>query len=155
MIWDGAPSMSWGYGIWLAVMALCTAFIVYTDLSWYWIPDGIVGVVALGNGAAWLGGLVRPDMAVSAGIALLFVLLYIVYPRGIGSGDIKLAAALCLGCSGSAAYIMMTAAFLSAAAGAAVWQMHAGKGCIPFGPYLWIGWWIALAAGERLMAWLF
>lgn len=147
--------MSWGYGIWLTVMFLCTMCIVYTDLSWYWIPDTIVCITALGNGAAWLGGLIHPHIEVSIGIALCFVFLYSIYPCGIGSGDVKLSAALCVGCDGSTAYIMMMTAFLSAASAAVFHHVYDGKGCVPFGPYLWIGWWVALAAGDKLMVWLF
>ncbi|WP_288945705.1 prepilin peptidase [uncultured Megasphaera sp.] len=154
MTGDMAAALSWGYGIWLAVMALCTIVVIYTDISWYWIPDGIVCVAALANGAAVAGGLVAPCSAVSIGFALSFALLYFLYPQGIGSGDVKLAAALCLGCSGSTAYIMTTAAFLSALIGAAAWRLYARKNCIPFGLFLWIGWWIAFAAGEELMAWM-
>ena len=154
MTHDILSAFSLGHGIWLVVMALCTVVVIYTDISWYWIPDGIVCVTALGNGAAVAGGLIAPPGAVSIGFALCFVLLYFLYPQGIGSGDIKLSAALYLGCSGAMAYIMTMAAFLLALAVAIAWRLFSQKRCIPFGPFLWIGWWIAFAEGEALMAWM-
>lgn len=42
MIGDIAAALEWGYSIWLAVMALCTIVVIYTDISRYWIPDEIV-----------------------------------------------------------------------------------------------------------------
>ena len=132
-----AAALSWGYGIWLAVMALCTIVVIYTDISWYWIPDGIVCVAALANGAAVAGGLIAPCSAVSIGFALSFALLVLSVSqasqrrRQAGGGPVP-------GLQRLDGYIMTTAAFLSALIGAAAWRLYARKNCIPFGPFLWI-----------------
>ncbi len=140
--------------MWIAGMAVCTVIIIYTDCSWFWIPDWCVAAAALGNGTAWHNGWARPDTACSLSVIILFLVLYLIFPEGLGSGDVKLALALTFGCSGYTAYVMVGAAFLSAAAvGIWVWILM-GKKEIPFGPFLLAGWWISLFFGEEIITWV-
>lgn len=141
------------YYIWLGSLMLCTVLIVYTDISWYWIPDTAVGMVAVSNGIGWLAGLFQPNYWLGIIIAAFLGIAYRYYPDGMGSGDVKLTAALCLGCTGYMAYGMIVIAFLTALLVAGCIRLHSRKSVIPFGPFLWIGWWIMLGIREECGAW--
>lgn len=135
-------------------MIICTAVIVFTDCAWFWIPDWAVIFTAAGNGAAWHFGLAAPEAACFFVISIFFIVLYTAIPHGIGSGDVKLAIALAAGCTGYTACIMVIAAFLSASVAAvAVWYLTGGRE-IPFGPFLWTGWWTAIFFGNELIVWM-
>lgn len=91
------------------VLLLCAA---WNDIATRLIPD------CLSIGVATLGGLIRlmagpTALAASFAVALgVFVLLVILHARGaLGGGDVKLAAAVCLGLSPVAAwrFIVVTA----------------------------------------------
>lgn len=155
------------HGLWLFVMLCCTAVIVYTDISWYWIPDTIVCVVAVCNGvmglwdngaATLIGSMAHTgaawNMCLNIGIAVFFLLLYCINPHGIGIGDVKLVGALCLGCVEFMAYWMVLVAFLTALLGAACMRLWRGHHMIPFGPFLWLGWWCSLLFCGEWMLWL-
>lgn len=129
--------------LWYGLAAICTAVITYTDLTEFWIPDLPVVLLALGNGAAWYSGLANPHLLVTSAVALLFLLLYGCWPQSIGSGDIKLALALCPGCTAYGAYTMAVIAFAAAAVFALVRWLLCGQKLIPFGPFLLLGWWSA------------
>lgn len=144
----------WLYGIWLASLVGCTCIIVYTDIAWYWIPDAVVCVVAISNGIGWLAGLFQPNLWLGMLIAAFFFLAYVWNPNGIGSGDIKLTAALCLGCTGYMAYGMTAAACVTALGTACCLRLRAKPAVIPFGPFLWLGWWSAFFMKEEWQAWL-
>lgn len=72
MTGDTVAALSWGYGLWLALMALCTIVIIYTDMYWYWISDGIVRVAALAKGAVVADSFIILIML--SGLVLLCVL---------------------------------------------------------------------------------
>lgn len=120
-----------------------TAAITYTDVKAYWIPNAPVVVLAVGNILALGLGLVRPSvMAVSATI-FFFLLLYALWPNSIGSGDIKLALVLSIGCPAGGAWLMTVTAFLSATAISLLCWSLKGKTILPFGPFLLFGWWLS------------
>ena len=135
---------------WLAFMVICTARIIYTDCRWYWIPDGAVVMTAFGNAAACLWGFVAVQWEVWAGIVAFFFCIYGLSRGGMGSGDVKLSAALALGCSGYTACVMVVASFLSALAGAACLSVWTRKKMVPFAPFLWLGWWCAQLFGQYI-----
>lgn len=144
----------WPYSLWIGSLAVCTLVIVYTDIAWYWIPDAAVGAVALSNGLGWMLGLFAPNLWLGTLLALGFCAAYACYPSGMGSGDVKLTAALCLGCTGSMAYGMLVVAFVTALGAACFLRLRSARPVIPFGPFLWIGWWSAFAVQEEWWIWL-
>ena len=144
----------WLMPCWLLGLTISTGLIVYTDCRWYWIPDSLVVVTAVINGLALWGGLVAPDWSMSLGVAFAMALLYMVYPRGMGSGDVKLTAALVTACSGQTAYAFIVLAFSSAAVIGALVFLIRRQGMLPFGPFLWLGWWLSWWRGEAMLQWL-
>lgn len=144
----------WAMGCWLGTLVISTAITVYTDCRWYWIPDCLVGCTALANGLALWSGLIGPDWFMALGVTIGMGLIHLLYPQGLGSGDVKLTAVLAMACSGQTAYIFMVTAFVSAACvGSLLWVMRR-QAMIPFGPFLWLGWWLAFWQGEVILQWL-
>lgn len=135
----GWPEISFWYG----TAASCTAWICYTDIRRCWIADAPVLALAVGNGLAGYAGFVRPFWPVSFGVAAFFLLLYVLWPGAIGSGDIKLVLALAPGCPGWGAWTMAVISFSLAALAACLYRWRTGKSIIPFGPFLLAGWWLA------------
>lgn len=127
--------------LWYGLAAVCTLIIFYTDITEFWIPDLPVLALALGNGAAWYGGLVSPALPAILLVGGLFLVLYAGWPGSMGSGDVKLALALCLGCTGYGAYGMAVTAFVLASMAAVGCWLWRRQQMIPFGPFLLLGWW--------------
>jgi leader peptidase (prepilin peptidase)/N-methyltransferase len=92
--------------------------------------------------------------ALAAGGALFLVAL--VYPAGLGMGDVKLAAFLGAGL-GAAVVIALFAGFVAAFVPAAVLLLRHGraarKAAIPLGPFLALGGVLALFAGDGILDW--
>lgn len=149
--------------LYLCAIAIALALI---DLDTHRLPDAIVlpsyGVVVVLLGAAsastgdW-SGLVRGVLAGAALFAFYF-LLVVVYPAGMGFGDVKLAGVLglYLGWVGwGAVLIGAFAAFLLggvfAVALLVLRRAQRGSG-IPFGPWMLAGAAVGLVAGEPLWA---
>lgn len=136
---------------WLVITMVCTLGIVVTDIRFYWIPDMLVAVLGLTN----LAALAAPDVPLTVGVAAAMAIAYGLKPDCLGSGDVKLVAALCPGCTAQGAYIMIFIAVLSACLAALVLYGVKGKTMIPFGPFLLAGWWTAYAVGKDVALWLF
>jgi leader peptidase (prepilin peptidase)/N-methyltransferase len=94
--------------------------------------------------------------APAAGAALLVVAL--VYPAGLGMGDVKLAAFLGAGL-GAAVVVAVFAGFLSSIVPAVVLLARHGraarKEAFPLGPSLALGGVFALFAGDEILDWYF
>jgi leader peptidase (prepilin peptidase)/N-methyltransferase len=92
--------------------------------------------------------------AAASGFLLLFALLY---PRGMGMGDVKLAGVLGLYLGRAVPVAILTGVALGAIVGAIVMArvgVKAGrKTAVPFGPFLAIGGVIALLAGPAIVHW--
>ncbi|WP_427113271.1 prepilin peptidase [Megasphaera sueciensis] len=146
---------SWPSFLAAAGFSISAAVIITTDWSCCWIPDEPIMLLLIIDGFMLAGQHIIINTMVCA-ISLFFYLgVYLFFPKGIGSGDIKLAAALCLGCPGQSAYIMTVAAFFSAAAGTFIYRRFRRTNRIPFGPYLLMGWWCASVMGGECIEWLF
>jgi leader peptidase (prepilin peptidase)/N-methyltransferase len=131
--------------------------ITRTDLEHRLIPDavvlpGAVAVLALRTiddpSLEWvLSGL-------AAGAVLFLVVL--VYPRGLGMGDVKLSAFLGAGL-GVSVIVAMFAGFFVAFVPAAVLFVRQGpkarKSAIPLGPFLALGGVVALFWGDAILDW--
>ncbi len=128
-----------------------------TDLEHRIIPNRIVvpgTVVLLGlrtvedPSVVWL-------LAALAASAVLFAVA-LAYPKGMGMGDVKLAAFLGAGL-GAAVAVAFFVGFLSAFVPAAYLLVRHGKAArkqaIPLGPFLALGAVVALFAGDEILDW--
>lgn len=124
------------------------------------LPSIVVGVVLLG-----IAGLVAGDWAplvraVAGGAALFafYLALVLAYPRGMGFGDVKLAAllGLYLGWTGWDALVVgAVAAFLLGGVFSAVLVLlrRADRAtAIPFGPWMLLGAWVGILLGRDIAA---
>lgn len=154
VLWDDTAALALG----LAFVTLLLA-ITLTDLERRIIPNRIllVGVI-VGVAIAAVGDPASlPERAIAAAAAggLLFAVA-LAYPRGMGLGDVKLAAVmgLYLGRSvGPALLIGFAAGALYGLALIAVRGASARKQAVPFGPFLAFGGVVALLAGEQIVDW--
>src|SRR4051794_8271829 len=127
------------------------------DLDHHILPNAIVypaGVWAIASAA-----LIRPDdlpklLAWGAGAFAFLLVAALVYPAGMGMGDVKLAGVMGL-YLGSSVAVALLAAFLSGTVyGLVLFARHGSKARkmgVPFGPFLALGGVIALLVGPDLV----
>lgn len=130
------------------------------DLDIRTIPNRITGPAAIA--AVAIGAALRPAGlaeqliagAAAAGFLLVFALLY---PRGMGMGDVKLAGVLGLFLGRSVAVAILTAVLLGTLVGVAVMARlgvaRGRKTAVPFGPFLALGGIVALLVGPEIVHW--
>jgi len=154
VFWGDAAEVALG----LVLVTLLVA-VTLTDLEQRLIPDRIL-IVAAGLAVAIValsdpGGLpVRLASAAAAG-GLLFAAA-LAYPRGMGLGDVKLAATMGLLLGRNVAPALLVALLAGSLFGLAVIARHgaeARKWAIPFGPFLAFGGVVGLLAGDQLVDW--
>lgn len=159
-ILGGLSGLFFGWSIETGIAALfCWILVVVTrtDVEHRLIPDrvvlpGAVLVLALRTiddpSVEWVLA------ALAAGLALFLVVL--VYPRGLGMGDVKLSLLLGAGL-GYLVAIGMFIGFFVAFVPAAVVLVRRGrearKEMIPLGPFLALGGVVALFAGQEIWDW--
>jgi leader peptidase (prepilin peptidase)/N-methyltransferase len=142
-------------------LAFCALLVVITltDLERRVIPNAVLvaGAIAAVTIAAIGDPSSLPDRGIAAGAAggLLFGVA-LLYPRGMGMGDVKLAAVMGLYLGRAVA----PALFIGFAAGALVGLAmiarrgsSARKQAVPFGPFLALGGLVALWYGNALVDW--
>jgi leader peptidase (prepilin peptidase)/N-methyltransferase len=139
------------------VFVAVLAAITLTDLERRVIPNAILlagSVLGVAIVAATDPSSLPERAAAAAGGGAFLLLFALIYPRGMGMGDVKLAAVmgLFLGVS------IVPALFIGIALGAIVglWLMlrygpEARKHAVPFGPFLAIGGLAGLLAGSQLI----
>ena len=143
-----------GLTLWLGSMACWSCIFIITDVRWFWLPQGLVTITAFSNIWAIYAGYVAPYWPVTLGLIAAFTALWRLYPRGLGSGDVTLFAALSLGCDGILAYVVLVVAFSSATlVGTILWALS-GRTIFSFGPFLLVGWWLAWQYGKEWLVWL-
>ncbi|MBK5219632.1 MAG: prepilin peptidase [Thermoleophilia bacterium] len=133
------------------------AAITLTDLEQRIIPNKIllVGAVLCLAIAAPTdpGGL--PERAIAAAASgFVFFVVALAYPRGMGLGDVKLAATMGLFLGRAVAPAILAALLIGSAVGLALIARHgsgARKMAIPFGPFLALGGVIGLLAGDEVV----
>jgi leader peptidase (prepilin peptidase) / N-methyltransferase len=139
------------------VFVAVLAAITLTDLERRVIPNAIllggsaVGVAIIGmTDPASL-----PERAAAAGAAGGFLLLFaLVYPRGMGMGDVKLAAVMGLFLGVSVLPALLVGIALGALVGTVSmlrYGAEARKHAVPFGPFLAVGGVVGLLAGSALI----
>jgi leader peptidase (prepilin peptidase) / N-methyltransferase len=139
--------------VFVAVLAAVTL----TDLERRVIPNVIllvgsvigIGIVAATDPAS------LPERAAAAGGAGAFLLLFaLAYPRGMGMGDVKLAAVMGLFLGVSVVPALFVGIALGAFAGLTL-MLRDGSGArkqaVPFGPFLAIGGVVGLLAGSQMI----
>ncbi len=154
VLWGDAAEVA--LGLVLVTMAVA---VTLTDLEKRLIPDRIlivtaglaVAIVAVSEPAALPA---RIGWAAAAG-GLLFATA-LAYPRGMGLGDVKLAATLGLLLGRNVAPALLVALLAGSLFGLAVIARHgtaARKWAIPFGPFLALGGIVAMLVGDQLVDW--
>ena len=90
------------------------------------------------------------------GVALLGFIVLVTKGRGMGIGDIKLGGVLGLSLGGPATLLALFVAFVSGAAFGLTLLLRGKasmKTAVPFGPFLIVGWLVAVLWGQQLIAW--
>jgi leader peptidase (prepilin peptidase) / N-methyltransferase len=133
--------------------------ITLTDLERRVIPNRILlaaAIVGVGIAAA-TDPASLPERAIAAVAAGgLFFLAALAYPRGMGLGDVKLAATMGLFLGRDVAPALLVALLAASVVGLAMIARHgpgARKRAIPFGPFLALGGVVGLLAGGELIDW--
>jgi leader peptidase (prepilin peptidase)/N-methyltransferase len=133
--------------------------VTLTDLERRIIPNKVLlvaAVLALAIAAATDPGSL-PERAIAAVAAGgLFFAAALAYPRGMGLGDVKLAATMGLFLGRDVGPAIVVALLAGSLVGLAMIARHgaaARKTAIPFGPFLALGGVVGLLAGEGLVEW--
>lgn len=144
-------------GLMLAAILVPIALI---DLEHRIIPNKITlpaAVLAIAVGVATRPGSVAEQLVAGLGAGGFFLLFALVYPRGMGMGDVKLAAVLGLFLGSSVPVALLVAVIAGTVVGATiiarVGVSEGRKTAVPFGPFLAFGGVIALLAGPALVHW--
>ena len=142
----------------LVFVTMLTA-IALTDLERRIIPNRILLVAALLAlaivAASDPGSLPERGIAAAAAGGLL-LLAAMAYPRGMGMGDVKLAAVMGLFLGRNVAPAILVALLAGSLVGLGMIARHgaeARKRAIPFGPFLALGGVVGLLAGNQLVDW--
>ena len=143
----------------VAATLFCWVLVVITrtDLEHRLIPDKVVlpGAVLV----LVLRTIDDPSVewilsALGAGLVLFLIVL--VYPRGLGLGDVKLSAFLGAGLGVSVIVAMFVGFFVAFVPAAVLFARHgkeARKSAIPLGPFLALGGVVALFWGDAILDW--
>jgi leader peptidase (prepilin peptidase)/N-methyltransferase len=139
--------------IFVAILAAITL----TDLEQRIIPNAIL--LAGGVAAVALVGATDPaslpERVIAAAAAGGFLLaIAVAYPRGMGMGDVKLAAVMGLYLGSAVAPALLIAVLAGTVIGIGVMLARGStdrKLAIPFGPFLALGGVVALLAGDQLI----
>jgi leader peptidase (prepilin peptidase) / N-methyltransferase len=139
--------------VFLAVLAAITL----TDLERRVIPNAILLVGSL-IGLAIVGATdpasLPERLAAAAGAGGFLLLFALVYPRGMGMGDVKLAAVMGLFLGASVVPALFVGIVFGALVGFGLMLRHgstARKHAVPFGPFLAIGGVVGLLAGSQMI----
>jgi leader peptidase (prepilin peptidase)/N-methyltransferase len=154
VLWGDAGEIALGLSF--ATMLLA---ITLTDLERRIIPNKILLVGAIAGlaiaAATDPGSLLERAIAVAAAGGLLFAIA-LAYPRGMGMGDVKLAAVMGLYLGRSVAPALLIAFAAGALFGLALIALRgaaARKQAVPFGPFLALGGMAGLLVGDQLVDW--
>ncbi|HET7455129.1 MAG TPA: prepilin peptidase [Solirubrobacterales bacterium] len=154
VLWGEAAQIALG----LVFVTMLVAITV-TDLEQRIIPNKVLAVAAvIGVAIAVVGDPGSlPERAVAAVAAGGFLFLVaLVYPRGMGLGDVKLVAVMGLFLGRNVAPAILIALLAGSLVGLTMIARHgaeARKQAIPFGPFLALGGVVALLAGEPIVDW--
>ncbi len=130
------------------------------DFEYRIIPNKITlpaAIAAVAMGAALDLHGVPEQLIAGAGAGGFLLVFVLAYPRGMGMGDVKLAAVLGLFLGRSVAVAILAGVLAGTVVGAAVMaRVGVEKGrktAVPFGPFLALGGLIGLFAGPAIIHW--
>jgi leader peptidase (prepilin peptidase)/N-methyltransferase len=136
------------------VLILLVVPVALIDLEHRIIPNRITAagaVLALVIGLA-LDPAGEPERLIAgASAGGFFLLAALAYPRGMGMGDVKLAAVMGLFLGRAVGPAILIALLTGVLAGAAVVAREGRKTAVPFGPFLALGAVVAVFAGQDLV----
>lgn len=152
VLWDEPTEVALGLVFVTALVA-----VTLTDLDRRVIPNKVLLVAAVAGVAIAAAGdpSSLPERAIAAAAAgggLFLVVL--AYPKGMGLGDVKLAAVMGLFLGRNVAPAILVALLAGSIVGLALIARHgaqARKRAIPFGPFLALGGIVGLLAGDQLV----
>jgi leader peptidase (prepilin peptidase)/N-methyltransferase len=142
-------------------LAFCAmlAVVTLTDLARRVIPNRVLlagAIVAVTLATATDPGSL-PTRAIAAAIAGgALLLMALAYPRGMGMGDVKLAAVMGLYLGRSVAPALLIGFGAGALAGLVMIVLRGASACkqaVPFGPFLALGGMVALWFGGHIVDW--
>jgi leader peptidase (prepilin peptidase) / N-methyltransferase len=146
---------------WLGIALVLTLVpITFIDLDHHIIPNVIVGPSAVV--AVAILALTDPDalpdhLIAAAAAGGFFFVAALAYPRGMGMGDVKLAAMLGLYLGSSVAPALLAAMLSGTIVGGAIMARkgvaEGRKTAVPFGPFLALGALVGLFAGPDIVDW--
>jgi leader peptidase (prepilin peptidase)/N-methyltransferase len=154
VLWDDPAEIASG----LVFVTMLVA-VTLTDLERRIIPNRILIVgaaLAVAIVAATDPGEVPERLIAALAAGGLLFCAALAYPRGMGLGDVKLAATMGLFLGRSVAPAILVALLAGSLVGLAMIARHgveARKRAIPFGPFLALGGVIGLMAGDELVDW--
>ncbi len=154
VLWDDLAEVALGL-----VFVTTLAAVTLTDLERRIIPNKILlvaAVVGVGIAVATDPASLPERAIAAAGAGGLLFAAALAYPRGMGMGDVKLAATMGLFLGREVAPAMLVALLAGSLVGLALIARHgaaARKRAIPFGPFLALGGVVGLLAGEELIDW--
>ena len=154
VLWDDPADVVLGLVFVTALFA-----VTLTDLERRVIPNKILAVasvLAVAVVAVSDPGSLPERLAAAAGAGGLLFLAALAYPRGMGLGDVKLAATMGLFLGREVAPAIFVALLAGSLVGLAMIARHgaaARKQAIPFGPFLALGGVVGLLAGDQLIDW--
>jgi leader peptidase (prepilin peptidase) / N-methyltransferase len=154
ILWDDPGEIVLGL-VFVTVLLAVTL----TDLERRIVPNKILVVGAVL--AVAIAAVADPDSLPERGIAAiaaggLLFLVALAYPKGMGLGDVKLAATMGLFLGRNVAPAIFVALLAGAAVGLAMIAVEgasARKRAIPFAPFLAFGGVVGLLAGDQLVDW--
>jgi leader peptidase (prepilin peptidase) / N-methyltransferase len=154
VLWHDPAQLAMGL-VFLATLAAITL----TDLEQRIIPNRILlvsAVIGIAIAAVADPGSL-PERALSAfGAGGLLLLTALVYPKGMGMGDVKLAALMGLYLGSAVAPALLIGFLVGALVGVGLILREgaaARKRGVPFGPFLALGGFVGLLAGNQLIDW--
>jgi leader peptidase (prepilin peptidase) / N-methyltransferase len=134
--------------------------IALIDLEHRIIPNMITlpaAIAAIGIGLATRPSGVPEQLIAGASAGGFLLVFALVYPRGMGMGDVKLAAVLGLFLGRSVAVAVLVGVLAGTLVGVAIMaRIGVGDGrktAVPFGPFLAFGGVVALLAGPAIVHW--
>jgi leader peptidase (prepilin peptidase)/N-methyltransferase len=154
VLWDDPGEAALG----LVFVTLLLA-VTLTDLERRIVPNKILivgAVLAVAIAAVADPGSLPERMIAAAAAGGLLFLAALAYPRGMGLGDVKLAATMGLFLGRNVAPAIFVALLAGAAVGLAMIAFEgasARKRAIPFAPFLALGGVVGLLAGDQLIDW--
>ena len=161
VLWIAVVAAKWGDPAQLALgLALVTLMVpvVLIDLEHRLIPNRLTApfaVLAVALGLASDPGFVPEQLLAGTAAGGFFLLAALAYPRGMGMGDVKLAAVMGLYLGRAVAPAIFLGLIAGVLVGAAiiarVGAAEGRKTAVPFGPFLALGAIAALFAGTPVM----